>query len=69
MYGSKTEISHDPDDFTPEAREWLRFIMRIVQEDQQQYERMQALSRALCASLKTAFSCFTAGGLINSGIW
>ena len=45
MYGSKTEISHDPDDFTPEAREWLRFIMRIVQEDQQQYERMQALSR------------------------
>ncbi len=45
MYGTKTEISHDPDDFTPEARDWLRFIMRIVQEDSQQYERMQELSR------------------------
>lgn len=44
MYGTKTEISHDPDDFTPEARRWLKFIMHIVQEDAQQYERMQELS-------------------------
>ena len=45
MYGSKTEISHDPDDFTPEARSWIRFIMRIVQEDAEQYERMQEMTR------------------------
>lgn len=44
MYGTKTEISHDPEDFTPEARRWLNFIMRIVQEDSQQYERMQDLA-------------------------
>lgn len=54
MYGSKTEISHDPDDFTPEAREWLSFIMRIVQEDSQQYERMQQLSKGALRKPKSS---------------
>ena len=54
MYGTKTEISHDPDDFTPEARDWLRLIMRIVQEDSQQYERMRELSKGLLRKPKNS---------------
>lgn len=46
VYGSKTEISHDPEDFTSASRGWLEFIMRIVQEDTSQYEHMLELSRA-----------------------
>ncbi|MGN1350680.1 MAG: DEAD/DEAH box helicase [Anaerovoracaceae bacterium] len=43
IYGQKTQISHDPEDFAPDSRPFLSFIQRMVQEDQRQYERMQDL--------------------------
>ena len=45
VYGSKTEISHDPDNFTPDSRRWLSFIQRTVQEDRMQFDRISDLMK------------------------
>lgn len=34
VYGSNTELNHSMDNFTPEGKSWIRFIERIVQEEE-----------------------------------
>ncbi len=38
-YGSNTKINHNPENFTEKGREWIRFIQKIVQEEQELQER------------------------------
>ena len=40
-YGSNTQINHNPDNFTSRGRNWIRFINRIVSEEEEFQERMR----------------------------
>lgn len=35
QYGTSTQISHKTQDFTEESRKWIRYIDRIVREEEQ----------------------------------
>ncbi len=39
-YGSSTQINHNPDNFTEKGRDWIRFISRIVREEEEFLERL-----------------------------
>ncbi len=39
-YGSSTQINHNPDHFTERGRGWIRFISRIVREEEEFLERL-----------------------------
>ncbi len=41
IYGSNTQINHNPDNFTKQGRNWIRFISRIVSEEETFQQRMQ----------------------------
>ncbi len=40
IYGSKTQINHDIGNFTDEGRGWIRFINRIVREEEEFQQRL-----------------------------
>lgn len=41
VYGTNTEICHDPERFTRKAQEWIRFINRIVREEENFQQRLR----------------------------
>ncbi len=44
-YGSGTQINHRRSNFTPDSLKWLRFIERIVQEEEEFSQRLEDVSR------------------------
>lgn len=44
-YGSNTQINHSPENFTEKGRNWIRFINRIVREEEEFQQRLQERSR------------------------
>ena len=41
QYGTSTQISHKTQDFTEESRKWIRYIDRIVREEEQFVDKIQ----------------------------
>ncbi len=41
VYGTNTEICHDPERFTRQAQGWIRFINRIVREEENFQQRLR----------------------------
>ena len=40
LYGTNTQLNHNPDNFTKQGRDWIRFINRIVQEEERYRQRL-----------------------------
>lgn len=40
-YGSSTEINHSPENFTEEGRKWIRYINRLVQDEEEIRQRLE----------------------------
>jgi len=40
IYGSKTQINHNPENFTEQGRKWIRFITRITREETEFLSRL-----------------------------
>ncbi|MCD8021877.1 MAG: hypothetical protein LUF30_02450, partial [Lachnospiraceae bacterium] len=45
-YGSSTQINHRRSNFTEESQRWLRFIERIVQEEEEFGQRLEDATRS-----------------------
>lgn len=40
-YGNSTEINHSPENFTEEGRKWIRYIDRLVQDEEEIRQRLE----------------------------
>ena len=64
-YGSNTQINHNLDHFTESGKGWIRFINRIVREEEEFLQRLQESNRYdYYGSRKT-----TVGGALNLFGW
>ncbi len=64
-YGSNTKFNHQRSNFTDEGKKWLRFIERIVQEEEEFCERLEDATRARYYYQKSA----RVGGSLNMFGW
>ncbi|MCD8132479.1 MAG: SNF2 helicase associated domain-containing protein [Clostridiales bacterium] len=65
QYGSSTKINHKRSNFTDEGKKWLRFIERIVQEEEEFCQRLEHATRSRNYYHKSA----KVGGSLNLFGW
>ncbi|MCD8104449.1 MAG: SNF2 helicase associated domain-containing protein [Lachnospiraceae bacterium] len=64
-YGTSTEFNHRRSNFTDESRRWLRFIERIVQEEEEFGQRLEDATRSYYYYQKSA----NVGSMLNLFGW
>ncbi|MCD8018717.1 MAG: SNF2 helicase associated domain-containing protein, partial [Clostridiales bacterium] len=64
-YGSNTQLNHKKSNFTDEGRKWLRFIERIVQEEEEFCQRLEDAARTHYYYRRSA----KVGGSLNMFGW